>query len=830
MNTIIFREWFGNKLYPILFSLCIIVSLGAFLTLDTLQQSVNEYIDDNQKQIVGGDIIITDNQTWPENILDKVSDLDANNVVYDYQFNAIAYNDTHSLLTRIKAVSSAYPLYGNLILHNNTAEWLPGSILVEQQVLSSLSVKIGDSIQIGDAQFIIHDEIISEPDRPLTAFGFGARVIMHDVDLEKTALMGQKSRVNYRIEIKVNELNIPTLLTDLNELILNTNINVKTAEQSNTTISNLSQNFLVFLKLLVIAVILLSGIGIMSIVKAFVSKQKNTNAICTALGQKSTSIIASYRLLFSVMTIISVLMAWVVSLLVLNISEDVFSAILPNNIVLNIGLLGVVKATLIALVMTLLMTYFTLNTIHEIKPIAVLHKHTLQNTKSRTRLLKISWILLTALATFTLLYSELSSVSKSLQIFLGMLAVWFIFALLTKILMHIIKWLLDKNIIKQWMIVLALQNIFRKGNQSNLFITALSMTTMILGSITILDYSIQQQLISTYPEDAPNFFLLDVQVEQQKQLDDMLGESLTYYPVIRARIDSVNGIKADVLKTELSRYDNISRMFNLSYADTLLKTEELYDSVNSQQLFSTVTEDHEPLSILNSFAEFLQVDLGDEVIFNVQGIKIKTIITSIRKRLKRGPSPFFYFIFPPEVMADAPQIRFATAKVSDDKRVIMQTKIAQTFPGITTLDGGSIAKKLKEFVDQLKQLVQVFTALSLFAGLLIFVTSLVSTSQDRLRESFYYRMMGMLGKDILKLSAIEFITLGLFAFNLGVLIAVLISFLITKYWFSLNFIFPWEIFIYASSLLIIILLGISIIYSQYVKHSKVIDYLRHEND
>jgi len=159
----------------------------------------------------------------------------------------------------------------------------------------------------------------------------------------------------------------------------------------------------------------------------------------------------------------------------------------------------------------------------------------------------------------------------------------------------------------------------------------------------------------------------------------------------------------------------------------------------------------------------------------------------------------------------------------------MQTKIAQSFPGITTLDGGNIAKKLKEFTDQLKQLVQIFTALSLFAGGLIFATSLVSTSQDRLRESFYYRMMGMLGKDLLKLSIIEFLALGLFAFNLGIIIASIISMLISKYWFSLDFIFPWQVFFISVLLLTIILFSISYIYSNYVKKSKVVDFLRFEN-
>ncbi len=797
--------------------------MGAFLTLDALQQSVDTYVNDNQKQIVGGDIVITYSQAFPDKLLSKISEIDPDSVVFDFQFNAIAYTGDNSLLTRIKAVSSAYPLYGELILANNKTTWQPGSVLVEQQVLSSLDVKVGDEIQIGEATFTIHDEIITEPDRPLTAFGFGSRVIMHESDLPQTALMGQKSRINYRIEIKIAEPNKQLLFQELEKLTKNTKIDVKTAEQSNTSVSNLSQNFLVFLKLLVIAVIVLSGIGIMSIVRAFVSRQTDTNAIRIAMGEKSSSVVNSYRLLFSVMAVLAVILAWGISLLVLYLGNDIFAAILPNNINLSIAWLSLLKALLIALALTLLMTHLSLKSIKQIKPVAVLHKHENKQSLAKTPWL---WLLISGIATLVLLYSEIDNVIQSLQIFIGLIVIWIIFALLTKVLMALIKFLLNKKIIRQWMVVLALQNIFRKGNQSNLFITALSMTTMILGAITILDHSIQQQLISTYPEDAPNFFLLDVQTEQQDELSDMFADQLTYFPVIRARIDSVNGIKTDVLKTQLGRYDNISRMFNLSYANELMDTEEMLSSKNGKALFADTPDGVEPLSILKSFAEFLQVDLGDEVIFNVQGIKIKTQITSIRERLKRGPSPFFYFIFKPETMAEAPQIRFATAIVADDQRVIMQTQIAKKFPGITTLDGGNIAKKLKSFVDQLKQLVQIFTALSLFAGLLIFATSLVSTSQDRLRESFYYRMMGMQAKDLLKLTLIEFIALGLFAFNLGVTIAVIISALITKYWFSLSFIFPWEIFVYSSIVLIIILIIISLLYNQYVKKSNVNDYLK----
>ena len=822
MNTIIWREWFNHKLYPLLFSLCIIVSLGAFLTLDALQQSVDDYIAINQKQLVGGDIILTSNQEFPQKVINRINQLGKSYTVYDYQFNTVAYTDKNSLLTRIKAVTKAYPLYGELLLKNNKSEWKSGSILVEQQVLSTLGLSIGDKLKIGEAQFVIQDEIITEPDRPLTAFGFGARIIMHQSDLVTTQLMGKKSRISYRIEIKTyNPEATQSLFDELSNLTRNTKITLKTAENSSTSISNLSQNFLVFLKLLVIAVIVLSAIGMMSVVNAFVEKQKNTNAIRSALGERHSSIIASFRWLFLATAFLSVLLAWLSSLLVLSFGKEAFLAILPNSIDLNIALFSLFKAMIIALSMTALMIYLALNRIKFIKPVAVLHKHEKKQVKQSKPWL---WFFVAALGVLLLLFSEIGNIKQSLQIFVGLLVMWLCFSLLIKALMWLLKLLVNSHAIKNWKVRLSLQNIFRKGNQSHLFITSLSMTVMILGSISLLDYSIQQQLVATYPEDAPNFFLLDVQTNQQVKLDEMLEQKLTYYPVVRARIDSVNGIKIETLKTKLGRYDNISRVFNLSYSNELLATEKLDKSVNGQQLFAK-TGEAVPLSILSSFADFLQVDLGDKVTFNVQGVHLKTQITSIRKRLKRGPSPFFYFILPPKALADAPQIRFATAKLSEQQRITMQTQVAKKFPGITTLDGGNIAKKLKEFVDQLKDLVQVFTALSLFAGLLIFITSLVSTSQDRLRESFYYRMMGMVSKDMLKLTLIEFLFLGLFAFAIGAFIASVLSYIICINWFNIDFIFPWSLLLYSIISISLLLIAISLVYNSHVKKSKVITYL-----
>ena len=49
------RSWWQRWVYPVLFLLTLTLSLATYLTLDSVQQSVDRYINDNQRALVGGD-------------------------------------------------------------------------------------------------------------------------------------------------------------------------------------------------------------------------------------------------------------------------------------------------------------------------------------------------------------------------------------------------------------------------------------------------------------------------------------------------------------------------------------------------------------------------------------------------------------------------------------------------------------------------------------------------------------------------------------------------------------------------------------------------------
>lgn len=899
------RSWRKQWIYPLLFLLAMLLSLSTYLTLDSIQRSVDGYVADNQRALVGGDLILTSRQDWDDAVTQAVSAISDDNKVYDYQFNAmvsttprlngavtspaldpqspLASQATESqatearatasqatpettpttisdatLLSRIKSVSKAYPLYGEVTLASGKPLWQqlqPHTVVVEAQVLTGLGVKVGDRIRIGEADFIICDELLSEPDRPLTAFGFGARVMMSHAAVAKTQLMGQRSRINYRIEIAGSPDDITAIHARLKPLAESRpEITLKDSHNSKTSLSTISDNVLDFLKLLVIAVLFLAAVANLSVINAFVDTQKPTTAMRRALGESVASIKQSYYRMFLLTTLLGFVGSVFLSLLMLHAGSFYLAAVLPDALDLSINPLSILKVGIVALVLTLLMLQHSLHAVTHTKPSAVLK----QDTRQSHHRPSLSWYALALLLAFALMAYEFGSVWLGIKILGGMLLLVGSFWLLAKGWLALLGNRMKDNGAgkdtrkltgkvtgnksshpktrqsNHWMRRTAIHNLSRKGNKSALFFVTLALSVAMLSVVTLLNHSLTSQFINAYPDDAPNLFLLDIQSDQHKQLNAMLSdkvaEPLTYYPVVRARISDVNGTVAKDIKSGTG--DDPTRVFNLSYADRLLKTEFIQSAVKKNALYAPVTttsktatqhqdatvasETIYPMSIIDTAADMLGAGLGDRVRFNIQGIEIVGEITSIRERFERGPTPFFYFLFEPKVLADAPQLQFATAQVEPSRIPQLQTDLAKAFPAMTSIDGAAVAKRVEGFVAQMSQLVFIFTLLALFTGVMVLVTSLLATSQDRLRDSASFRLLGMQTRDLYLMNCLEIGLLGISAGLLGVGGASIGAWVVITQWFDLRFAFPWQTFLWGALALLTVLFVIALSYVRFV--------------
>ena len=821
------RSWWQRWIYPVLFLITLVLSLATYLTLDSIQQSIDTYINDNQRALVGGDLILNSKQDWPSEILAQVETVADTQIVYDYQFSAMVVTDEQTLLASVKAVSPAYPLYGEAELASGQPLWQQlsaANVVVAPEVLNSLNASVGDQITIGDAEFIISDVLTKEPDRPLTAFGFGGRVLMHQDALAATNLLGQRSRINYRIEL-AGAPELMAVQRDKLTQILNNypDIELSDAKSADTSVSRISDNVLMFLKLLVIAVLLLSAVAMYGVITAFVTKQQSSNAIRLALGEPLKSLKRSYYQLLIVTTIIACVAAVIVSFGLLKVGQPYLIAILPADVGLAINPISAIKTIIIALVLTLLIAQRGLSTLSSTKPATLLNQGASTNSQNLPwyRSLPLLWYGLMLVGLYVFFAYEVNSLLLGAQLLIGLTAFVAIFWLLARGWL----WLLTKfakhsNI--SWMQRIAIHNLARKGNQSALFFVTLSLSVAVLTLITTLNHSINAQFINAYPEDAPNLFLLDIQSDQHDEINNIIAAPVSYYPVIRARVVTANNIPVQDIEPA-DGFDDPARVFNLSYADTVMDTEFITDAVENDKLYTPIkTSDNDPaqtvapLSILDTAASLLNVGMGDQVRFNIQGIEIVGQITSIRSRYEKGPSPYFYFLFEPEVLAAAPQIQFATAHVAADDIPKLQGQLVREFPAVTTIDGTAIAQQVQELVVQMSRLVYVFTLLALLTGIMVLISSLLSTSQDRMKDSASFRLLGMQKRDLYMLNILELGILGISAALFAVIIANIGAWAAITQWFNLRFSVPWTSLAIGGVALVVLLFAIAIIYVRLV--------------
>lgn len=837
------RAWWRRWVYPILFLLTLTLSLATYLTLDSIQQSVDSYIEDNQRALVGGDLILNSKQDWPADVLQQVQMLNNTQTVYDYQFSAMVVTAKQTLLAQVKGVSPAYPLYGEVELASGNPLWqqlTKDSVVVAPEVLNGLEAKVGDRLTIGEGQFTISDVLTKEPDRPLTAFGFGGRILMSQEALAATNLVGQRSRVNYRIELAGSPEVMATQREQLTTILTNyPDIELSDAETADTAVSRISDNVLMFLKLLVIAVLLLSAVAMYGVITAFVTKQQASNAIRMASGEPLSAIKGSYYRLFISTAILACVAATVLSIGFLKLSQPYLTAILPADIGLAIEPLSIIKTTALALVLTLLITQRGLSPLTTTKPATLLNQSNSQQSQWQSwyQRIPLLWYGLVITGLYGFFTYEVGSWTLAAQLLIGLVIFIAIFWTLARSWL----WMLARvahNMNIGWMPRIAIHNLARKGNQSALFFVTLSLSVAVLTLISIINHSINEQFINAYPEDAPNIFLLDVQSDQHEAINSIIGAPVSYYPVIRARIVTANGVAAkDIRPAE--GFDDPTRVFNLSYADTVMETEFITDAIQKNKLYAPIINQPSqnqrnlpsdqkiaPMSILDTAADMLNVGMGDQVRFNIQGIEIVGQITSIRSRFEKGPSPYFYFLFEPSVLSAAPQIQFATAHVPAESIPQLQGSLVKRFPAVTTIDGNVIAKQVQDLVSQMSRLVYIFTLLALLTGIMVLISSLLSTSQDRMQESASFRLLGMQKRDLYVLNMLELGLLGISAAGFAVVVASVGAWVAITYWFDLQFSMPWFNVLVGGAALVALLFAIAIIYVRLVIGRGIMERVR----
>jgi putative ABC transport system permease protein len=316
---------------------------------------------------------------------------------------------------------------------------------------------------------------------------------------------------------------------------------------------------------------------------------------------------------------------------------------------------------------------------------------------------------------------------------------------------------------------------------------ALGLSMLVLTAMTLLTANLRQELDDELPRQAPSAFFVDVQTDQWPQLRALLEEqdadNIHSAPVVTARLLAIDGTPVAELAAQRDRSERwaLTREQRLTYLDALpddnrlvarLPIEEPGAAVRSS---GTAAEEtslwRDParfeLSVEEEHARELGLAVGTEVRFEVQGVEIGLVVSSLRSVDWEGFGLNFFMVVEPGPLDLAPQTVLATARVPEASEQRVQDRVVAAFPNVTMLRLRPILERLTEVLSRLAAAVGALGAFTVLAALLILVGTILVDGPRRAQEVALLRTLGMTRAGVLAAFAVEYSLLGAVATLVG---------------------------------------------------------------
>lgn len=301
-------------------------------------------------------------------------------------------------------------------------------------------------------------------------------------------------------------------------------------------------------------------------------------------------------------------------------------------------------------------------------------------------------------------------------------------------------------------------------------------------------------------------------------------------PIVTMRLQSLQGREVQEILNDTNRVAErwaLNREYRSTYRDSLVETETLQEGEFISE-FNTFGEPV-PVSVSTDLMGDLGVEIGDTLVWDVQGIPIESYIASTRLVNWQTPQPNFFVVFPSGILEQAPQF-FATTvnTTSKDISLKLQRDIVLAYPNVSAIDVGQIVGTLREFLDRVTFVIQFIGLFSIITGLIVLAGSAATSRFQRIRESVLLRTLGARQRQVVRIQIIEYAFLGIIAAFIGLLLSLGSTALIGYFYFDIEFVPNFTILAIEVVILIGLVLFIGLMNTRGIHSKPPLEILRQE--
>ncbi len=779
------------------FIICIAIGVGAVMTIKSFSSLLDSAIRGESKGLLAADIAIQ--SSWEQSEKDTAAMKKAlpagSEFLFIKELQAMARHPAkggeRSLLVELKAVPLLpphYPLYGAFRSNPERplAELLEdGGAVVDPAFIAKTGLKPGDRFSLGKAEVRLSGTVAKEPDRISRAFSIGPRVFVSTDTLARAGLVRPGSRVKHRTLIRLPEggIELEKAAARLERGLTDKSVSLKTYKDMESSITDSVERMGQYLGAVGVIALLMGGIGVAMIIRTFMAGKLDTLAILNCLGARPGT-------LFKVYLSQCLLLGLLGSALGVGLGYGL-QFLLPGKLD---GLLTVplrpgfqARAALESLVLgmatTFLFCLWPLARAVRTRPLRLFRRNFEEEELTPGSRFERGAMGLLIVAGLTLMVIWQAGSVKRGALFLGALAVSALVLRIASALMLKLLRLLPQaaSMTRRY----GLANLYRPNSQAASIITCLGMGIMLVLTVRLVQVDTVAMLGANTEVRPPNYFFIDIQPDQAARFTRVLGETApeaesTLTPLVRSKLYSAGGRLASKWEFKNPREEEwfIHRDFVLTY----MAGPPPKDNKVTKGAWWSADEAATPqVSLEADAARRLGVDIGSEIVMDIQGVRVSAPVTSIRKVDWRNMRTNFYMIFSPGALEGAPVTFVATVHVPDERELALQDAVARALPNVTALSTRDIVDTVESVIGKLTTLVDFMSAFAIGAGLFILSGSVASTKFRRLKESAVLKVLGARPGTVASVLGVEYLTLGLVAGATGIGLSLVLSWAVMKY-------------------------------------------------
>ena len=776
---LLWRDWRGGELKLLLLAMVMAVTSvsGIALFTDRLERALLQ----ESATMLAADRVLSGRELPPREWLAEAEARGLRTAEFT-SFASMVFSDQGNVLVSVKAVSDAYPLRGEMQVADQpfgtpyiSERGGPqrGEVWVESRVLPSLDVEVGDTLYVGDAEFMVTQVLVQEPDRQQGGMmeNAGPRLLMHLDDVPATNVIQVGSRASYRYLFAGDLETLDSFSVWVREQS-DGEFRLRDVRDESQEVSDALSRGESFLLLGSLFAVLLAGIAIALTARRYSERHFDYAAILKTLGCTSSQISAIYFSILVALLLVAIVigsvLGWVVHEIILQLLQSVIPVALPapSNMPYVVG-------ALTALICLFAFALPPLLALKHTSPLRVLRKD-MADAPLSTALPYVFGIV--GALTLIIWYSQDLLITTILVA--GVAGVAGLLSAVSYLLLRS-GTAAGMRAGSAWM--LAMSAVRRRRRQSVLQVLVFSLTIMSLLTLALLRTDLIRDWQAQLPEDTPNHFMMNISDDQVSGMQAFFVQNQLqanpFYPMLSAGLLSINGQPAPSPWDDDEERQTVTDRSQPAAGGENQEGESRQRVINRQVTWvADLPPDNQlvggewwgnaeaagQVSVEDDYARRLRLTLGDELLFRVGQDEVSVVVTSFRTVRWDNMQPNFFFIFSPGTLDYLGATYLSTLLLQGQEKLLLNDLLRE-YPTIVVLEVDAIIEQIQAIIAQVSSAIELIAALVLVAGALVLLSCVNATLDERFRENAILRTLGAGRRLIMSSLLIEFAFIGLLA-------------------------------------------------------------------